>query len=100
MKKLILITLSLLLIVLIAGIYTMTLAKTETQKYKVLYASDNFEIRFYNPSFHKAKMAKHDWISGLACCFRRVNQRMHNKLLVVDDVVGLTPGARARRGRA
>lgn len=52
----------------------------------------NFEIRFYNPSFHKAKMAKHDWISGLACCFRRVNQRMHNKLLVVDDVVGLIGG--------
>jgi len=52
----------------------------------------NFEIRFYNPSFYKAKMAKHDWISGLACCFRRVNQRMHNKLLVVDDVVGLIGG--------
>jgi putative cardiolipin synthase len=52
----------------------------------------NFEIRFYNPSFYKAKMANHDWISGMACCFRRVNQRMHNKLLVVDDLVGLIGG--------
>jgi phosphatidylserine/phosphatidylglycerophosphate/cardiolipin synthase-like enzyme len=55
-------------------------------------AHSNFEIRFYNPSFHKAKMAKHDWISGMACCFRRVNQRMHNKLLVVDDLVGVIGG--------
>lgn len=52
----------------------------------------NLEVRFYNPSFNKAKMAKHDWLTGIACCFRRVNQRMHNKLLVVDDVVGVTGG--------
>jgi len=52
----------------------------------------NFEIRFYNPTFHKAKMSKSDWLKGTACCFRRFNQRMHNKLLVVDDTVGLTGG--------
>jgi phosphatidylserine/phosphatidylglycerophosphate/cardiolipin synthase-like enzyme len=55
-------------------------------------AHANFEVRFYNPSFYKARMAKHDWVSGIACCFRRVNQRMHNKLLAVDDVVGLIGG--------
>jgi phosphatidylserine/phosphatidylglycerophosphate/cardiolipin synthase-like enzyme len=53
---------------------------------------ENFEIRFYNPSFYKAKMAKHDWISAVACCFRRFNQRMHNKLVVVDDVMGIVGG--------
>jgi phosphatidylserine/phosphatidylglycerophosphate/cardiolipin synthase-like enzyme len=52
----------------------------------------NLEIRFYNPSFHKAEMAKHDWISAVACCFRRFNQRMHNKLMVVDDLVGVVGG--------
>jgi len=52
----------------------------------------NFEIRFYNPTFNKAKMSKSDWLSSMACCFRRVNQRMHNKLMVVDDLVGLTGG--------
>lgn len=52
----------------------------------------NFDIRFYNPSFYKAKMANHDWISAVACCFRRFNQRMHNKLVVVDDVVGIVGG--------
>jgi phosphatidylserine/phosphatidylglycerophosphate/cardiolipin synthase-like enzyme len=55
-------------------------------------AHRNFEIRFYNPSFYKAKMAKHDWVSAVTCCFRRFNQRMHNKLIVVDDVVGLVGG--------
>ncbi len=63
-------------------------------EYLVLLSMDhqNFEIRFYNPTFHKAKMSKSDWIGVVACCFRRFNQRMHNKLLVVDDVVGLTGG--------
>jgi phosphatidylserine/phosphatidylglycerophosphate/cardiolipin synthase-like enzyme len=55
-------------------------------------AHANFEIRFYNPSFDKAKMAKHDWISAVACCFRRFNQRMHNKLLVADGLVGILGG--------
>jgi len=55
-------------------------------------AHSNFEIRFYNPSFYKAKMAKHDWISAVACCFRRFNQRMHNKLMVVDGLVGILGG--------
>jgi putative cardiolipin synthase len=59
---------------------------------RLTMAHTNFEIRFYNPSFYKAKMAKHDWLSGMACCFRRVNQRMHNKLLVADDLVGLLGG--------
>jgi phosphatidylserine/phosphatidylglycerophosphate/cardiolipin synthase-like enzyme len=55
-------------------------------------AHANLEIRFYNPSFYKAEMAKHDWISAVACCFRRFNQRMHNKLMVVDGLVGIVGG--------
>jgi putative cardiolipin synthase len=55
-------------------------------------AHANFEIHFYNPSFDKADMAKHDWISGVACCFRSINQRMHNKLLVIDGLVGIIGG--------
>lgn len=55
-------------------------------------AHSNLEVRFYNPSFHKAEMAKHDWVSAVACCFRRFNQRMHNKLLAVDDLVGVIGG--------
>jgi putative cardiolipin synthase len=55
-------------------------------------AHANFEIRFYNPTFNKAKTSKGEWLGGVACCFRNINQRMHNKLLVVDDLVGITGG--------
>lgn len=47
MKTIIVTVLLIVLIVLITGIYTMTKAKTETQKYEVIYTKENFEIRFY-----------------------------------------------------
>ena len=55
-------------------------------------AHSNFEVKFYNPTFYKAKMARHDWINAVACCFRRFNQRMHTKLLEVDGLVGVIGG--------
>lgn len=47
MKTKIVIVSLIVVIILITGIYSMTKAKTETQKYEVLYSKDNFEIRFY-----------------------------------------------------
>ncbi len=47
MKTIIVVVSLIVVIVLITGIYTMTKAKTETQKYVVIYTQDNFEIRFY-----------------------------------------------------
>ncbi len=47
MKTIIVTVLLIVLIVLITGIYTMKKAKTETQKYEVIYTKENFEIRFY-----------------------------------------------------
>lgn len=47
MKVTIVIVSLIVVIILITGIYTITKAKTETQKYEVLYSKDNFEIRFY-----------------------------------------------------
>jgi len=47
MKATIIIVSFIVVIILITGIYTMTKAKTETQKYEVLYTRENFEIRFY-----------------------------------------------------
>jgi phosphatidylserine/phosphatidylglycerophosphate/cardiolipin synthase-like enzyme len=52
----------------------------------------NFEVRFYNPVFNKARTSSGEWIGGVTCCFRNFNQRMHNKLWVIDDVVGITGG--------
>ena len=55
-------------------------------------AHANFELRVYNPAFGKAKLNYFDYAGSVLCCFRRFNQRMHNKLLVIDDVIGMVGG--------
>ena len=55
-------------------------------------AHENLELRIYNPTFNLAKPDYLDYSASVICCFRRFNQRMHNKLLVVDDVVGIAGG--------
>ena len=52
----------------------------------------NLEVRLYNPLFNYAKTTKTTMFGGVTCCFIKTNQRMHNKLQVVDDVVGITGG--------
>ncbi|WP_443096741.1 phospholipase D family protein [Stenotrophomonas sp. PUT21] len=52
----------------------------------------NFELRVYNPTFGKARLNYFDYAASVLCCFRRFNQRMHNKLLVVDDALGVVGG--------
>ena len=52
----------------------------------------NFQLRLYNPTFGKARTGKLDFVAGIVCCFTRFNQRMHNKLLLVDGVIGITGG--------
>ncbi|HEV7272296.1 phospholipase D family protein [Pseudoxanthomonas sp.] len=53
---------------------------------------ENFAIRIYNPSFGKAKLNYFDYAGSVLCCFRRFNQRMHTKLLLVDDRIGISGG--------
>jgi len=55
-------------------------------------ASDRLEIRLYNPTFHSARTPPLEFAAGILCCFYKFNQRMHNKLLVVDDLIGITGG--------
>ena len=52
----------------------------------------NFDVRLYNPLFNRARTNRYTMFGGIACCFTRTNQRMHNKLLVVDGLVGMTGG--------
>lgn len=52
----------------------------------------NLELRVYNPTFHKASTPPLEFAAGILCCFFRFNQRMHNKLLLVDDSVGIAGG--------
>lgn len=55
-------------------------------------AHRNFAIRVYNPTFGKAKPNYLDYAGSVLCCFRRFNQRMHTKLLLVDGHTGITGG--------
>ncbi|MFT3761337.1 MAG: phospholipase D-like domain-containing protein [Pseudoxanthomonas sp.] len=52
----------------------------------------NFSLRIYNPTFGKARLNYFDYAASVLCCFRRFNQRMHTKLLVVDGAIGITGG--------
>ncbi|MBS0487773.1 MAG: phosphatidylserine/phosphatidylglycerophosphate/cardiolipin synthase family protein [Proteobacteria bacterium] len=52
----------------------------------------NFELRVYNPTFHKAHTQPLEFAAGIACCFFQFNQRMHNKLFLVDDRIGIAGG--------
>jgi len=52
----------------------------------------NFEVRMYNPLFNMAKTNRYNMFGGVTCCFKKTNQRMHSKVLVIDDVVGMTGG--------
>lgn len=52
----------------------------------------NLGVRFYNPLFHRAKTNKYTMFGGVTCCFRKTNQRMHSKMLVVDDIVSIIGG--------
>lgn len=52
----------------------------------------NLEVRLYNPLFADAITAPVGFAAGVLCCFRRFNQRMHNKLLLVDGDIGIAGG--------
>lgn len=52
----------------------------------------NFELRVYNPLFQRAHISYPQYLLAAACCWKRLNQRMHSKLLLVDGMVGITGG--------
>ena len=55
-------------------------------------AHANFQMRLYNPNFDHAHTSAWEYVAGILAHFRRINQRMHNKMMVVDGVVGFTGG--------
>jgi phosphatidylserine/phosphatidylglycerophosphate/cardiolipin synthase-like enzyme len=55
-------------------------------------AHENLEISFYNPVFSRGKTTPLTLSTGALFSFRRVDQRMHNKVLVVDERVGIVGG--------
>ncbi|HLI18263.1 MAG TPA: phospholipase D family protein [Rhodanobacteraceae bacterium] len=55
-------------------------------------ASDNLHIKLYNPTFDSARSNFVEYTASVLCCFRKFNQRMHNKLFLVDGKVGIVGG--------
>ncbi len=55
-------------------------------------AHTNFELRVYNPVLGLARISYPQYALAAACCWRRLNQRMHSKALIVDSVVAITGG--------
>ena len=52
----------------------------------------NFEVRVYNPVLDRARLPTPMYAVAAACCWGKLNRRMHNKLLLVDDMLGVTGG--------
>ena len=52
----------------------------------------NFELRLYNPVLDRARLSTPMYAVASACCWRMLNRRMHTKLLLVDDEIGITGG--------
>lgn len=55
-------------------------------------AHANFEMRIYNPVLGRARINYPQYAFAAACCWRRLNQRMHNKLLLIDGIAGISGG--------
>lgn len=52
----------------------------------------NFHMRLYNPTFGRAHTSPAGYVAAIGCCFRRFNQRMHIKQMVIDGRIGITGG--------
>jgi phosphatidylserine/phosphatidylglycerophosphate/cardiolipin synthase-like enzyme len=52
----------------------------------------NFEMRVYNPVLDRARLSMPMYAVAAACCWGKLNRRMHNKLLLVDETLGITGG--------
>jgi phosphatidylserine/phosphatidylglycerophosphate/cardiolipin synthase-like enzyme len=55
-------------------------------------AHANFSIRIYNPVLGRARINYPQYLLASVCCWRALNQRMHTKLLLIDDAVGIAGG--------
>jgi cardiolipin synthase C len=59
---------------------------------RIARAHANLELRVYNPTFDEAVTQPVEFAAGVLCCFSKFNQRMHNKLFLVDGEIGIAGG--------
>ena len=58
----------------------------------VAVAHLNMEVRIYNPTFEKAKSSMPEVAEAVVFKYGEINQRMHNKALIVDSRIAITGG--------
>jgi phosphatidylserine/phosphatidylglycerophosphate/cardiolipin synthase-like enzyme len=59
---------------------------------RIASAHANIELRLYNPTFDEAVTQPLEFAAGIVCCFSSFNERMHNKLFLVDGEIGIAGG--------
>jgi putative cardiolipin synthase len=59
---------------------------------RVCALHENLELRVYNPVGRSSKISRRDFLREGSHSFWRVNQRMHNKVLVVDGRIAIVGG--------
>ena len=59
---------------------------------RIARAHRNLEFKLYNPTFDNAVTQPVEFAAGVLCCFSKFNQRMHNKLFLVDGEIGIAGG--------
>jgi phosphatidylserine/phosphatidylglycerophosphate/cardiolipin synthase-like enzyme len=59
---------------------------------RVCALHENLELRVYNPVGRKSDISRRDFLREGSYSFWRVNQRMHNKVLVVDGRIAIVGG--------
>jgi phosphatidylserine/phosphatidylglycerophosphate/cardiolipin synthase-like enzyme len=52
----------------------------------------NIELKVYNPVAKKIRLSALNVIKGVGLDFIKNNKRMHNKIIVIDDRIGITGG--------
>jgi putative cardiolipin synthase len=52
----------------------------------------NMEIKIYNPTYEKAKSSMPELAKAVTFKFSQINQRMHNKVLIIDNQIAITGG--------
>ncbi|RUA02685.1 MAG: hypothetical protein DSY89_02385 [Deltaproteobacteria bacterium] len=61
------------------------------------FVHQNLQIKLYNPTFHKGKNTPLDLMAAFLFYYHTFNQRMHNKVFIVDAGVGITGGRNIER---
>jgi phosphatidylserine/phosphatidylglycerophosphate/cardiolipin synthase-like enzyme len=69
-----------------------TVAEDPALLARLAVAHVNLEIGFYNPTVYRGQTTPFTVATGTLFSFRKTNQRMHNKVFVVDGKIGIVGG--------